>query len=359
MAYGVIPDLERQVQEATRTHPPGFLREAVTDEDIATIVSKWTGIPIDKMLAGEREKLLQMESILQDRVVGQEEAVSHVSEAIRRARAGLSDPHRPLGSFLFLGPTGVGKTELSKALAEFLFNDHASFLRIDMSEYMERHAIARLIGAPPGYVGYEEGGSLTEPVRRRPYQVILFDEIEKAHPDVLNLLLQILDDGRLTDSQGRTVDFRNTLIILTSNIGSEKIAADTSQSPHITPHIREEVMGVLRKTLRPEFLNRLDEILIFRRLLRDDMGHIVHIQLARLLKILEGRKIGLDLGPGVVQWLADQGYDPTYGARPLKRVIQREVQNPLATLMLEGILTDGQTVHCTLEDGRLIFKVAS
>jgi len=343
LTYGVIPQLERQLQEAEAAETGRMLEEAVTPEHIAGVVSRWTGIPVDKMLSGEREKLLNMEQNLRRRVVGQEEAVVAVSNAIRRARAGLQDPNRPIGSFLFLGPTGVGKTELTKALAEFLFDDESAMVRIDMSEYMEKHSVARLIGAPPGYVGYDEGGALTEAVRRRPYQVILFDEIEKAHPDVFNVLLQVLDDGRLTDGQGRTVDFRNALIVLTSNLGSEAIAhlpeaADIEQA-------RPAVMEAVRAAFRPEFLNRLDEILLFRRLSRDDMKGIVEIQLQRLRRLLADRKITLAIDPTANTWLATAGYDPVYGARPLKRVIQRELQNPLAQQILEGRIADGSTVH--------------
>ncbi|HTV90573.1 MAG TPA: ATP-dependent chaperone ClpB [Stellaceae bacterium] len=343
LTYGVIPQLERQLSEAEGAETARMLEEAVTPEHIAQVVSRWTGIPVDKMLEGERDKLLRMEENLRRRVIGQEEAVVAVSNAIRRARAGLQDPNRPIGSFLFLGPTGVGKTELTKALAEFLFDDESALIRIDMSEYMEKHSVARLIGAPPGYVGYEEGGSLTEAVRRRPYQVILFDEVEKAHPDVFNVLLQVLDDGRLTDGQGRTVDFRNTLIVLTSNLGSDALAnlpdgADIEQA-------RPLVMNAVRAAFRPEFLNRLDEILLFRRLSRQDMTGIVEIQLRRLQKLLADRKIMLELDGAAEAWLADKGYDPVYGARPLKRVIQRELQNPLAQQILEGRIPDGATVH--------------
>ncbi len=344
LTYGVIPDLERKIAEAENSGK-GMLQEAVMPEHIAAVVSRWTGIPVDKMLEGEREKLLQMEQNLRRRVIGQEEAVVAVSNAIRRARAGLQDPNRPIGSFLFLGPTGVGKTELTKALAEFLFDDESAMVRIDMSEYMEKHTVSRLIGAPPGYVGYDEGGSLTEAVRRRPYQVILFDEVEKAHPDVFNVLLQVLDDGRLTDGQGRTVDFRNTLIVLTSNLGSEAIAnlpddADIEKA-------RPAVMEAVRHAFRPEFLNRLDEILLFRRLSRDDMAGIVAIQLGRLRKLLEDRKINLDIDEKALAWLGNAGYDPVYGARPLKRVIQRELQNPLAQRILEGRIADGAAVKVT------------
>lgn len=353
IAYGLIPDLERQLASAEDASEAAMLSEAVTADHIAGIVSRWTGIPVEKMLAGEREKLLEMEEHLAKRVVGQEEAVTAVSEAVRRARAGLQDPNRPVGSFLFLGPTGVGKTELAKALAEFLFDDEQAITRIDMSEYMEKHAVSRMIGAPPGYVGYDEGGALTEVVRRRPYQVILFDEVEKAHPDVFNVLLQVLDDGRLTDGQGRTVDFRNTLIILTSNLGSEHLAnlpdgADVSQA-------REQVMDAVRASFRPEFLNRLDETLLFRRLARTDMAAIVDIQLGRLDALLEDRNITLHLDDAARDWLAAKGYDPVYGARPLKRVIQRELQNALATKILAGEILDGQTIRVTAGEGGLAF----
>ena len=344
LTYGVIPELERKIGEA-ETPGKGMLEEAVTPEHIAGIVSRWTGIPVDKMLSGEREKLLQMEQNLRRRVIGQEEAVVAVSNAIRRARAGLQDPNRPIGSFLFLGPTGVGKTELTKALAEFLFDDESALVRIDMSEYMEKHSVSRLIGAPPGYVGYDEGGSLTEAVRRRPYQVILFDEVEKAHPDVFNVLLQVLDDGRLTDGQGRTVDFRNTLIVLTSNLGGEAIANLPDDADIETA--RPAVMEAVRHAFRPEFLNRLDEILLFRRLSRDDMTGIVTIQLGRLRRLLADRKISLDIDAKANAWLATSGYDPVYGARPLKRVIQRELQNPLAQRILEGRIPDGASVKVT------------
>src|SRR5579864_7219693 len=345
LTYGVIPELERKLKEAEAVESHRMIDEAVTAEHIAGVVSRWTGVPVDKMLEGEREKLLSMEDNLKRRVIGQDEAVVAVANAIRRARAGLQDANRPIGSFLFLGPTGVGKTELTKALAEFLFDDESAMVRIDMSEYMEKHTVSRLIGAPPGYVGYDEGGSLTEAVRRRPYQVILFDEVEKAHPDVFNVLLQVLDDGRLTDGQGRTVDFRNTLIVLTSNLGSEALArlperADVSVA-------REAVMEAVRAAFRPEFLNRLDEILLFRRLSRDDMRAIVAIQLERLRKLLADRKIALDLDSAAMAWLANAGYDPVYGARPLKRVIQRELQNPLAELILKGQIPDGSLVRVT------------
>ncbi|HVJ54100.1 MAG TPA: ATP-dependent chaperone ClpB [Aliidongia sp.] len=353
LTYGVIPGLEKQLKEAEAHSSDRMLEQAVTEQHIAGIVSRWTGIPVERMLAGEREKLLKMEQQLERRVIGQDEAVTAVSNAIRRARAGLQDPHRPLGSFLFLGPTGVGKTELTKALAEFLFDDEAALLRMDMSEYMEKHSVSRLIGAPPGYVGYDEGGSLTEAVRRRPYQVILFDEVEKAHPDVFNVLLQVLDDGRLTDGQGRTVDFRNTLIVLTSNLGSEVLANQPETAT--IEDVRPQVMEIVRGAFRPEFLNRLDEILLFRRLTRGDMGAIVDIQISRLTKMLQDREILLDLDASGREWLAEEGYDPVYGARPLKRVIQRELQNPLAQMILDGTLGEGDTVRVT--GGRLGLKL--
>ncbi len=342
LAYSVIPDLTRKLAAIQDTEQHRMLNEVVSDEDIAAVVSRWTGIPVDKMLEGEREKLLQMEAALGRRVIGQEEAIVAVSNAVRRARAGLQDPNRPIGSFLFLGPTGVGKTELTKALAAFLFDDETAMVRVDMSEYMEKHAVARLIGAPPGYVGYEEGGALTEAVRRRPYQVVLFDEVEKAHPDVFNVLLQVLDDGRLTDGQGRTVDFRNTLIVLTSNLGSDILANQPEGQD--SSAVREQVMEVVRQAFRPEFLNRLDDILLFHRLSRGQMTGIVDIQLERLLKLLTDRNIKLELDKPARAWLADAGYDPVYGARPLKRVIQRELQNPLAQMILGGRVKDGDTV---------------
>ncbi|MBF0395075.1 MAG: AAA family ATPase, partial [Alphaproteobacteria bacterium] len=355
LRYGTIPDLERKLASADdREH--GMLREVVTEENIAQVVSRWTGIPVDKMLAGEREKLLKMEDSLRRRVIGQDEAVVAVANAVRRARAGLQDPNRPIGSFLFLGPTGVGKTELTKALAEFLFDDETAMLRIDMSEYMEKHAVARLIGAPPGYVGYEEGGALAEAVRRRPYQVVLFDEVEKAHPDVFNVLLQVLDDGRLTDGHGRTVDFRNTMIVLTSNLGSEILA--TQAEGHDSSEMRVQVMEVVRQAFRPEFLNRLDEILLFHRLTRAQMDGIVVIQLGHLRKLLADRKIDIQLDDEARRWLADAGYDPVYGARPLKRVIQRSLQNPLAGLILEGRVRDGDTVRVTADQRGLVIDGA-
>ena len=355
LAYGTIPDLEQKLKDAeVLSRDAGELvEEAVTPDHIAQVVSRWTGIPVDRMLEGEREKLLRMEDELSKRVVGQAEAVHAVSTAVRRARAGLQDPNRPIGSFMFLGPTGVGKTELTKTLASFLFDDETALLRIDMSEYMEKHSVARLIGAPPGYVGYEEGGALTEAVRRRPYQVILFDEIEKAHSDVFNVLLQVLDDGRLTDGQGRTVDFRNTLIIMTSNLGGDYLA-NLGESDDVDT-VREQVMSIVRGHFRPEFLNRLDDIILFHRLKRQQMGVIVDIQLKRLQKLLEERKVTLDLDDSARAWLADKGYDPTYGARPLKRVIQREVQDPLADKILAGEVPDGSLVKITGGTDKLIF----
>ncbi|AWB21007.1 ATP-dependent chaperone ClpB [Methylobacterium currus] len=353
LAYGIIPGLERELAEieargadGSRGNGSGMMEEAVTPSHIAGVVSRWTGVPVDKMLEGEREKLLGMEAALAKRVVGQTEAVVAVATAVRRARAGLQDPHRPIGSFMFLGPTGVGKTELTKALAGFLFDDDTALVRIDMSEYMEKHAVARLIGAPPGYVGYEEGGALTEAVRRRPYQVVLFDEIEKAHPDVFNVLLQVLDDGRLTDGQGRTVDFRNTLIVMTSNLGSEYLVNQPEGQD--TDVVRDDVMGVVRSHFRPEFLNRVDEIILFHRLQRQEMGAIVDIQLGRLAKLLEERKITLEIEPDARAWLAEKGYDSAYGARPLKRVIQKAVQDPLAEQILAGRVHDGETVPVRL-----------
>jgi ATP-dependent Clp protease ATP-binding subunit ClpB len=347
LSYGVIPELEKRLKamESAADSHRGMVEEAVTPDHIAGVVSRWTGIPVEKMLQGEKDKLLRMEDEIGKRVIGQSEAIRAVSTAVRRARAGLQDPHRPIGSFMFLGPTGVGKTELSRALAAFLFDDEQAMVRIDMSEYMEKHSVARLIGAPPGYVGYEEGGALTEAVRRRPYQVVLFDEIEKAHPDVFNVLLQVLDDGRLTDGQGRTVDFRNTIIIMTSNLGSEYLV---NQSPgEDVSAVRDQVMAVVRAHFRPEFLNRIDDILLFHRLRRDEMGAIVDIQLKRLQKLLDERKIVVDLDDKARTWLANRGYDPTYGARPLKRVIQRALQDPLSELILSGAVKDGDKVHVT------------
>ena len=358
LAYGVIPDLEKALAETEAKRGGALVEEAVTPDHIAGIVSRWTGVPVDKMLEGERDKLLRMESMISQRVIGQAEAVKAVSTAVRRARAGLQDPNRPIGSFMFLGPTGVGKTELTKALASFLFDDETALVRLDMSEYMEKHSVARLIGAPPGYVGYEEGGALTEAVRRRPYQVLLFDEIEKAHPDVFNVLLQVLDDGRLTDGQGRTVDFRNVLIIMTSNLGADVLV--TQSDGEDTGSVRGEVMDAVRAHFRPEFLNRVDEIILFHRLRREDMGAIVDIQLGRLAKLLEDRKITLDLTPAARTWLADKGYEPAYGARPLKRVIQKAVQDPLAERILAGETLDGTEVTIGAgPDGLIIGDMAT
>ncbi|HAI31135.1 MAG TPA: ATP-dependent chaperone ClpB, partial [Thalassospira sp.] len=354
LQYEEIPALQALLEKAENDPSRGIKEEAVTEKHIASVVSRWTGIPVDKMLEGEREKLLEMEDTLRKRVVGQDDAVRSISNAVRRARAGLQDPNRPIGSFLFLGPTGVGKTELTKALAQFLFDDEQAMVRIDMSEFMEKHAVARLIGAPPGYVDYEEGGSLTEAVRRRPYQVVLFDEVEKAHPDVFNVLLQVLDEGRLTDGQGRVVDFRNTLIILTSNLGGEILA---NQEPgHDSGEVRAQVMEIVRASFRPEFLNRLDETILFHRLHRDQMGKIVDIQLGRLEKLLFDRKIDLKLDDAAKDWLAEKGYDPVYGARPLKRVIQRYLQNPLAMQILEGGIKDGDTVPVSTEASDLLLN---
>ena len=355
LAYGLIPELEKKLKDAEAEDGKGsMVQETVTPDNVAHVVSRWTGIPVDKMLEGERDKLLRMEDEIAKRVVGQGEAVQAVSKAVRRARAGLQDPNRPIGSFMFLGPTGVGKTELTKALANFLFDDESAMVRIDMSEFMEKHSVSRLIGAPPGYVGYEEGGALTEAVRRRPYQVVLFDEIEKAHPDVFNVLLQVLDDGRLTDGQGRTVDFRNTLIIMTSNLGAEYLVSLGENDD--VDKVRDEVMGVVKASFRPEFLNRIDEVILFHRLRRQDMGQIVAIQLKRLEKLLADRKIVLDLDDEAVNWLADKGYDPAYGARPLKRVIQKELQDPLAEKILLGEILDGSTVKITSGSDRLTFR---
>ncbi|NLS17122.1 ATP-dependent chaperone ClpB [Rhizobium sp. P40RR-XXII] len=356
LAYGVIPNLEKDLQAAEEQDGgrDSMVQEVVTADNIAHIVSRWTGIPVDKMLEGERDKLLRMEDELAKWVVGQGDAVQAVSRAVRRSRAGLQDPNRPIGSFIFLGPTGVGKTELTKALARFLFDDETAMVRMDMSEYMEKHSVARLIGAPPGYVGYEEGGALTEAVRRRPYQVVLFDEIEKAHPDVFNILLQVLDDGRLTDGQGRTVDFRNTMIIMTSNLGAEYLTQ--LKEGDDSDLVREQVMDVVRSHFRPEFLNRIDEIILFHRLKRDEMGAIVDIQLERLLKLLSERKITLELDDDARHWLANKGYDPVYGARPLKRVIQKYVQDPLAEQILSGQIPDGSLVKVTSGSDRLLFR---
>jgi ATP-dependent Clp protease ATP-binding subunit ClpB len=350
LAYSTIPGLEKKLQEA-EAGDSKMLEEAVTESHVAQVVSRWTGIPVDKMLEGERAKLLHMEKDLAMRVVGQSEAVEAVSTAVRRARAGLQDPNRPIGSFMFLGPTGVGKTELTKALASFLFDDEHAMVRIDMSEYMEKHSVSRLIGAPPGYVGYDEGGALTEAVRRRPYQVVLFDEIEKAHPDVFNVLLQVLDDGRLTDGQGRTVDFKNTLIIMTSNLGSEYLV-NLGESQDVD-EVKDQVMAVVKSHFRPEFLNRLDEIVLFHRLKREHMGAIVDIQVGRLRKLLGDRKITVEISEAARNWLADKGYDPAYGARPLKRVIQKNLQDPLAGELLAGRISDGDTVDVGVGEGGL------
>ncbi len=355
LAYGRIPELEKKLRDAeAQDGKASMVEETVTPDHVAHVVSRWTGIPVDKMLEGEREKLLRMEDEIAKRVVGQGEAVQAVSKAVRRARAGLQDPNRPLGSFMFLGPTGVGKTELTKALASFLFDDEGAMVRIDMSEFMEKHSVARLIGAPPGYVGYEEGGALTEAVRRRPYQVVLFDEIEKAHPDVFNVLLQVLDDGRLTDGQGRTVDFRNTMIIMTSNLGAEYLV-NLNENEDVDA-VRDQVMNIVKASFRPEFLNRIDEVILFHRLRRNDMGQIVSIQLKRLEKLLSDRKIVLELDDAAVNWIADKGYDPAYGARPLKRVIQKELQDPLAEKILGGDILDGSMVRITAGSDRLIFR---
>ncbi len=360
LAYGIIPKLEKELEDAEGRDAEDvdpMVQEVVTPDNIAHVVSRWTGIPVDKMLEGERDKLLRMEDELAKWVVGQGDAVQAVSRAVRRARAGLQDPNRPIGSFIFLGPTGVGKTELTKALARFLFDDETAIQRMDMSEYMEKHSVARLIGAPPGYVGYEEGGALTESVRRRPYQVVLFDEIEKAHPDVFNVLLQVLDDGRLTDGQGRTVDFRNTMIIMTSNLGAEYLTTLGENEDSDT--VRDQVMDVVKTAFRPEFLNRVDEIILFHRLKRSEMGAIVDIQLARLRKLLTDRKIVLDLDEEAVHWLAEKGYDPVYGARPLKRAIQKHLQDPLAEKILSGDIPDGSNVKVTAGSDRLLFSLCN
>jgi ATP-dependent Clp protease ATP-binding subunit ClpB len=355
LAYGRIPELEKRLVDIEAKENAGeMMEEAVTANHIAQVVSRWTGVPVDKMLEGEKDKLLRMEDSLGNRVVGQAEAVRAVATAVRRSRAGLQDPNRPMGSFMFLGPTGVGKTELTKALAAYLFNDETAMVRLDMSEFMEKHSVSRLIGAPPGYVGYDEGGALTEAVRRRPYQVVLFDEIEKAHPDVFNVLLQVLDDGRLTDGQGRTVDFRNTLIIMTSNLGSEFLVNQPEGED--TSAVREQVMGMVRAHFRPEFLNRVDEIILFHRLQKSEMGRIVEIQFGRLQKLLEERKIVLTLDDAARDWLAAKGWDPAYGARPLKRVIQRNVQDPLAEMILAGEVKDGDRVAISSAGNVLTFN---
>jgi ATP-dependent Clp protease ATP-binding subunit ClpB len=353
LTYAVIPGLEKELEDTEAVEDKaGMVEEAVTPNHVAQVVSRWTGVPVDKMLEGEKDKLLRMEDMISQRVVGQGEAVKAVSTAVRRARAGLQDPNRPIGSFMFLGPTGVGKTELTKALAAFLFDDETALIRVDMSEYMEKHSVARLIGAPPGYVGYDEGGALTEAVRRRPYQVVLFDEIEKAHPDVFNVLLQVLDDGRLTDGQGRTVDFRNTLIVMTSNLGAEYLV--NQKEGEDSDAVRDEVMAVVRSHFRPEFLNRVDEIILFHRLQRAQMGAIVDIQMARLQKLLDERKIRLEMDDQARRFLADKGYDPAYGARPLKRTIQKLVQDPLAEMILAGDVSDGDTVPISATGSGLV-----
>ena len=356
LSYGTIPALTKQLDDAQVSTGSAMLREEVTADDIAGVVGRWTGIPVERMLSGEREKLLDMEATIGKRVIGQSDAVRAVATAVRRSRAGLQDPNRPLGSFLFLGPTGVGKTELTKALAEFLFDDPTAMVRIDMSEFMEKHAVARLIGAPPGYVGYEEGGVLTEAVRRRPYQVVLFDEVEKAHSDVFNVLLQVLDDGRLTDGQGRTVDFSNTLIILTSNLGSQYLA-NVEDGVDVST-VEPQVMEVVRAHFRPEFLNRLDEIILFHRLAAEHMAPIVDIQVARLGKLLADRKVTVDLTDAAKAWLGRVGYDPVYGARPLKRAVQRYLQDPLADLILRGDVRDGSAVRVDEGDGKLALSVS-
>src|SRR5690242_7871006 len=355
LAYGRIPELEKKLAAIEENEAPGeMMEEAVTANHIAQVVSRWTGVPVDKMLEGEKDKLLKMEEALGKRVVGQAEAVRAVATAVRRSRAGLQDPNRPMGSFMFLGPTGVGKTELTKALAEYLFNDETAMVRLDMSEYMEKHSVSRLIGAPPGYVGYDEGGALTEAVRRRPYQVVLFDEIEKAHPDVFNVLLQVLDDGRLTDGQGRTVDFRNTLIIMTSNLGSEFLVNQPEGED--TSAVREQVMGMVRAHFRPEFLNRVDEIILFHRLQKSEMGRIVEIQFSRVEKLLADRRMAISLDAAARDWLAAKGWDPAYGARPLKRVIQRNLQDPLAEMILSGEVKDGDKVAISSRGNVLTFN---
>jgi ATP-dependent Clp protease ATP-binding subunit ClpB len=355
LAYGKIPELEKKLSAIEAAEAKSaMVEETVTADHVAQVVSRWTGVPVDRMLEGEKEKLLRMEDELAKRVIGQQDAVRAVSTAVRRARAGLQDPHRPIGSFMFLGPTGVGKTELTKALAEYLFDDENALIRIDMSEYMEKHAVARLIGAPPGYVGYEEGGALTEAVRRRPYQVVLFDEIEKAHPDVFNVLLQVLDDGRLTDGQGHTVDFRNTLIVMTSNLGSDFLVNQPEGQD--TDAVKDQVMAIVRVAFRPEFLNRIDEIILFHRLKKSEMGRIVDIQIARLQKLLDDRKIVIALDPSGRDWLAEKGWDPAYGARPLKRVIQKSMQDPLAEMILAGKIKDGEKVRISGDKLGLTFN---
>lgn len=357
LTYSAIPALEEKLAESATAADNAMINEEVKDSDVAAVVSRWTGIPVDKMLQGERDRLMQMEAHLQKRVIGQTEAVAAVANAVRRARAGLQRQNQPIGTFLFLGPTGVGKTELAKALAEFLFDDESAMLRIDMSEYMEKHAVARMVGAPPGYVGYEEGGALTEAVRRRPYQVVLFDEVEKAHPDVFNILLQVFDDGRLTDSQGRVVDFSNTVLIMTSNLGAEYLVKQKDGED--VERVRGQVMEVVRESFRPEFLNRIDDILLFRRLSRDVMVDIVDIQLAGLQKMLSDRQITLTLDDTAKNFLADAGYDPAYGARPLKRTLQKDLQNPLANLIIEGKVSDGGTITVTADKAGLVISTAA
>ncbi len=360
LSYGIIPKLEQSLAESLENDDADnddgdkILNETVSESDIAAVVSRWTGIPVDKMLAGEREKLLQMEKKLGKRVIGQNHAITAIANAVRRSRAGLQASGRPIGSFLCLGPTGVGKTELSKALAEFLFNDDQAILRIDMSEYMEKHSVSRLIGAPPGYVGYDQGGALTEAVRRRPYQVILFDEMEKAHPDIFNILLQVLDDCRLTDVQGSLVDFRNVLILMTSNLGAEFMV--NQKAGDDVELIRPQIMDVVRASFRPEFLNRIDETLLFHRLSRKNIGNIVHIQIDQLQNLLEDRKIKLKIDAAAINWLGDAGYDPIYGARPLKRIIERNLQNPLANKILAGDIADGDIVNITANENGLVIN---
>ncbi|MGH9410603.1 MAG: AAA family ATPase [Vicinamibacterales bacterium] len=361
LQYGKLPEMERQIKEqeaklADLQKSQRMLKEEVDEEDIAEVVSRWTHIPVSRLLEGEIQKLIKMEDRLHQRVIGQEEAITAVANAIRRARAGLQDPNRPLGSFIFLGPTGVGKTELARALAEFLFDDEQAMVRIDMSEYQEKHTVSRLIGAPPGYVGYEEAGQLTEAIRRRPYSVVLFDEIEKAHPEVLNVLLQLLDDGRLTDGKGRTVDFKNTVVIMTSNVGSHVIADAALKTGEINEGVRREVLDVLRAQFRPEFLNRVDEIIVFHALSRQQMRGIVDIQLRGLVKRLEARKIHIELTDRAKDHIIEEGYDPTYGARPLKRTIQREILDPLAMRVLQGDFRDGDTIRVDVSGAELIFN---
>ena len=362
LQYGKIPELEKQLKAANEAETTGFklLQDKVTAEEIAQVVSRWTGIPVSKMLEGEREKLLRMEDQLHTRVVGQEEAIKVVSDAVRRSRAGLSDPNRPSGSFLFLGPTGVGKTELTKALAEFLFDSSDAMVRIDMSEFMEKHSVARLIGAPPGYVGYEEGGYLTEAVRRRPYSVILLDEVEKAHPDVFNILLQVLDDGRLTDGQGRTVDFRNTVIVMTSNLGSHQIQEMASDdSPEAYIQMKAAVMGVVQAHFRPEFINRLDDIVVFHPLDKNQIKEIARIQLRGLEKRLAERGLSIRLTDKAYELLGNVGFDPIYGARPLKRTIQQQIENPLASEILKGNFAPGDVIEVDAKDGKLAFATST